>query len=337
VESRRYLSREDETQEQGFDRTEYCRMPHTSPVRKYFRWMTIAAAFGFLTNSCISQQLLSWQGSVDRAASTAPNARIVVLDVKTGRLLATHRLNEAARTLAAPGSTLKPLVLYGLIAAGRWNPATRVACDRGLVVAGHRLACTHPASAPFNAREALTWSCNSYFATVARTLEPGELGRLLRPSGLLSVTGLANASGRTPEEASAEFREPRNVDAMQLALLGVEGVRVTPLEMATAYRWLALQLDAHPDSDAARIVRAGLEDSASFGMAGEASHGGVPVAGKTGTAESAGSDGTHGWFTGFSPLDRAQTIVTVYLPSGRGTDAARVAGEVLAHARQERR
>jgi cell division protein FtsI/penicillin-binding protein 2 len=107
--------------------------------------------------------------------------------------------------------------------------------------------------------------------------------------------------------------------------------------MATAYRWLALQLDAHPDSDAARIVRAGLEDSASFGMAGEASRGGVPVAGKTGTADSAGSDETHGWFAGFSTVDRAQTIVTVYLPSGRGADAARLAGEVLAHAQQERR
>jgi len=293
-------------------------------------------AWVILGDSCSAQQLLGWQGSVDRAARIAPNARIVVLDVKTGRLLAAHRLNEAARTLAAPGSTLKPLVLYGLIAAGRWNPATRVACDRGLVVAGHRLACSHPASTPFNAREALTWSCNSYFAAVAHTLEPGELGRLLSSSGLLSVTGLANASGGTPDEATAEFREPQSADAMQLALLGVDGVRVTPLEMASAYRWLALQLGAHPDSDAARIVRAGLEDSASFGMAGEASQGGVPVAGKTGTADSAGSEATHGWFAGFSPVDRAQAVVTVYLPSGRGADAARLAGDVFAHAQRER-
>jgi hypothetical protein len=218
--------------------------------------MTIAAVLGILGDACSSQQSLGWQGSVDRAARTAPNARIVVLDVKTGRLLAAHRLNEAARTLAAPGSTLKPLVLYGLIAAGRWNPATRVACDRGLVVAGHRLACSHPASAPFNAREALTWSCNSYFAVVARTLEPGELGRLLRPSGLLSVTGLANASGRAPGEASAEFREPRNVDAMQLALLGVEGVRLIaglPCN-STRTRILTLPVSSAPDLRTQRVL-----------------------------------------------------------------------------------
>jgi len=51
---------------------------------------------------------------------------------------------KAARTLAAPGSTLKPLALYELITAGRWNPDRRVACNRKLVVAGHSLACTHP-------------------------------------------------------------------------------------------------------------------------------------------------------------------------------------------------
>ena len=50
-------------------------------------------------------------------------------------------------------------------------------------------------------------------------------------------------------------------------LLGVEGIRVTPLELAVAYRWLALQFAAHPDIEAAQVVRAGIEDSASFGMA----------------------------------------------------------------------
>jgi cell division protein FtsI/penicillin-binding protein 2 len=178
---------------------------------------------------------------------------------------------------------LKPLVLYALVGAGRWNPANRVACNRQLVVAGHRLACTHPLAPPFDAREALTWSCNSYFAAVARNLEPGELGRLLRPTGLLGPTGLA------PQEAVAEVRDPHSADAEPLTLLGVDSVRVTPLELATAYRWLALELAAHADSEAARVVRTGLVDSASFGMAGQASLGGVAVLGKTGTAEGASS------------------------------------------------
>jgi cell division protein FtsI/penicillin-binding protein 2 len=248
-----------------------------------------------------------------------------VLDIASGHLLAAHQLNDASRTLAAPGSTLKPLILYRLVSAGRWNPASRVACNRQLVVAGHRLACTHPLAPPFDAREALTWSCNTYFAAVARTLHPGELGQLLRPTGLLGVTGL----GR--DEAVAEFREPDSDDAKQLALLGVEGVRVTPLELAEAYRWLAMEMAAHPDSDAAQVVREGLADSASFGMAGRASLGGVAVMGKTGTAEGVASSRTHGWFVGLAPAEKPTVVIAVYLPAGRGADAANLAGEILAN------
>jgi cell division protein FtsI/penicillin-binding protein 2 len=272
----------------------------------------------------------AWQSAVERAAREAPEARIIVLDIASGRLLAASQLNDAARTLAAPGSTLKPLVLYGMVSTGWWNSASRIACNRQLVVAGHRLACTHPLGPPFDAREALTWSCNTYFAAVARTLHPGELGRLLRPTGLLGVTGLAR------DEAVAEYREPDSVDAEQLALLGVEGVRVTPLELAAAYRWLAIELAAHPDSDAAHVVRKGLEDSASFGMAGQASLGGVAVIGKTGTAEGVASSRSHGWFAGLVPAEKPKIVVVVYLPAGRGADAAHVAGLILANAPRER-
>lgn len=272
----------------------------------------------------------AWQTAVEGAARQSPQARIVVVDIASGRLLASHHLSEAARTLAAPGSTLKPLVLYSLIRAGRWNPSRRVACNRQLVIAGRSLACAHPPAPPFDAQEALTWSCNSYFATVARSLEPGELGRLLRRTGLLSATGLA------PNEAVAEFREPDSADSRQLTLLGVDGVRVTPLELARAYRWLALELAVHADSDASQVVRTGLEDSASFGMAGQVSLGGVAVLGKTGTAESEASSRTHGWFVGLAPAQNPKVVIVVFLPSGRGADAAHVAGELLANAHPER-
>jgi cell division protein FtsI/penicillin-binding protein 2 len=303
-------------------------------VHRILRLIAVAAIFlavspGALSAFC-QTAAPSWPSAVERAARDAPEARIVVLDIASGHLLAAHQLNDASRTLAAPGSTLKPLVLYGLVSAGRWNSASRVACNRQLVVAGHRLACTHPIAPPFDAREALTWSCNTYFAAAARSLRRGELGQLLRPTDLLGVTGLAT------NEAIAEFREPDSADAEQLTLLGVDGVRVTPLELAEAYRWLAMELAAHSDSDAAQVVRAGLADSASFGMAGQASLGGVRVMGKTGTAEGVASSRTHGWFVGMAPAEKPKIIIAVYLPSGRGADAAHVAGEILANAPPER-
>jgi cell division protein FtsI/penicillin-binding protein 2 len=239
----------------------------------------------------------------------APEARIVVVDIPTGRLLAASYLSQAARTLATPGSTLKPLALYGLLASKRWDPARRVACTRKLRIAGRSLNCSHPPADPMNAREALTWSCNTYFATVAGGIAAGDLRALLAPTGLLSQTGLA------PAEAIAEFRDPRTPDENRLTLLGVDGIRVTPLELATAYRWLALQLAAHTETQAAQVVRSGLTDSASFGMAGAAGLGGVPVAGKTGSAGPESGGQTHGWFVGLAPSSGPRVVVAVYLPA----------------------
>lgn len=279
----------------------------------------------------VAAQTRTWQNAVDLATQSAPESRIVVVEVASGRLLATHHLRDAAQTLAAPGSTLKPLVLYQLLAAGRWSATTHVPCDRSLVIAGQRLACSHPQSAPFDARGALTWSCNRYFAEVAQAIKPGELGPLLRATGLLGTTGLASP------EATADFREPRSVTDQQLAVLGVKGVRVTPLELAIAYRWLAREMTAHANTSAAQTVRVGLLDSATFGIAGEASAGEVAVAGKTGTAESTATSRTHGWFVGLAPAERPQVVIAVYLPSSRGADAAAVAGALLARAPLEHR
>ena len=273
---------------------------------------------------CVPGSAQSWQRAVDQATATVPESRIVVIDVANGHLIASHRPDLAARTLAAPGSTLKPLLLFTLVSSGRWQPDQRISCNGQLVVNGRRLACSHPPAPPFDSQEALTWSCNTYFAAVARSLNPGDLGRILRPTGILSPTRLEG------NEAIAKFSEPPTVEARELAVLGVDGVRVTPLELAVAYRWLALELAAHKNSEAANVVRAGLEDSASFGMAGAVGLGGVPAAGKTGTAESAGSSQTHGWFAGLAPAVNPRVVVVVYMPSGRGADAARVAGDLLA-------
>ena len=289
------------------------------------RFMLMAAAIVCGACFCRPQPAPAWASAAAHAARLTPPARIVVIDIGSGRVLAASRLVEAARTLAAPGSTLKPLVLYGLIAGGRWDPSRRIACTRTLRIDGRSLACSHPLADPMDARQALAWSCNTYFATVGASLGPGELRRLLAPSGLLGQTGL------TADEAVAELRDPHTPEEASLAVLGVEGIRVTPLELAMAYRWLAVQLAAHPASNAAQIVAAGLSDSASFGIAAPASLGGVLVAGKTGTANLGPGTSSHGWFVGLVPAGQPSVVVTVYLPEGHGANAAAVAADLLAH------
>jgi len=265
-----------------------------------------------------------WQRAVDQATSESAHPRVLVLEVGSGHLLASAHLAEASRTPATPGSTLKPLILYFALASGRWNPERRVACSRQMRIGSHELNCTHPVVDPMNAQQALTWSCNSYFAELAEALSPQELRQALSERGLLAATGLAR------QENVAAFREPRTREQTQLAALGVEGIRVTLPELAEAYRSLAIELAAHRQTVASRTVTAGLTDSASFGMAGAASLGGVPIAGKTGTASAESGGPIHGWFVGLAPAESPQVVVAVYLLTGHGSDAAQVAAKLLA-------
>jgi peptidoglycan glycosyltransferase len=297
-------------------------MMDTLGVRASKLIMIVAVALAGVF-ACQAQHAPTWRSAAAHAANFSPQARIVVVDIASGHLLAASHLADAARTLAAPGSTLKPLVLFGLIASGRWDPSRRIACTRRLRIAGRSLNCSHAAADPMDARQALAWSCNTYFAAVASSLAPGEPRRLLAPTGLLGETGLA------PAEAMAEFRDPRTADEAGLTLLGVDGVRVTPLELAAAYRWLALQLDMHSGSVAAQVVQGGLADSASFGIAAPASFGGVAVAGKTGTANIGSGTPSHGWFAGLVPAAKPRVVVVVYLPAGHGVNAAQVAADLL--------
>ncbi len=288
----------------------------------------VSTTAGWAQSSRIAQGrtavVADWRRAIDHAAAAAPDARLLVVEIGSGRVLASAHLAEAGRTLATPGSTLKPLVLYFSIASGRWDAEHRVSCSRQLRIGNHQLNCSHPAAEPMDAQQALTWSCNSYFAELAGTLKPEELRRALSARGLLGATGL------TPQESVAAFREPRSREEVQLAALGVEGIRVTLLELAEAYRSLAIEMAAHPDTKAARTVMAGLADSASYGMAGAAALGGVAVAGKTGTASAERGSASHGWFLGLAPAESPQVVVAVYLPAGRGSDAAQVAGSLLA-------
>ena len=265
-----------------------------------------------------------WRHAVEQATREAPDARVLVLEIGSGDLLASARLGEASRAPATPGSTLKPLILYFALASGDWNPERRVACSREMHIGRHQLNCSHPVAEPMNAQQALTWSCNSYFAALAGTLSAAELRQALSARGLLAATGL------TAQEEVAAFREPRTREQIQLVALGVEGIRVTLLELAEAYRSLAIELAAHPGTAAAKTVTGGLADSASFGMAGAVSLGGVAIAGKTGTASAESSGVTHGWFVGLAPAESPRVVVAVYLPSGRGSDAAQVAASLLA-------
>jgi cell division protein FtsI/penicillin-binding protein 2 len=246
----------------------------------------------------------------------------VVLDVKSGRLVAAVRSPEAARQRSAPGSILKPLFLTAALEQREVLPQATVFCRRNLHIReGNRewnLACTHPQSnVAFTAKEALAYSCNQYFAALADRIPPG------RASAILKSYGLAQAPHLFAGEVWGTVATPENQEQKELLVLGVAGITVSPSQMAVAYRKLALELHDGPAPFDA--VREGLKDSVNYGMAHNAAVGGMAIAGKTGTASDPGQSWSHGWFAGTLDFDHQEYVAVIYLPRGNGADAARLA------------
>jgi cell division protein FtsI/penicillin-binding protein 2 len=241
-------------------------------------------------------------GSLDRLLDPGRGSALL-LDVRTRRLIATNSEMLAARTLMPPGSTLKPFVLAALLKRGKLRPDTSVLCPTRLSIGNRRFDCTHPRLVtPIRPDTALAYSCNCFVAKVAEQFDPGELSRELA--------------------SLAKRIEPATTpDMVRMQALGEAGVLITPLELALAYRQLALS--------ATGPILAGLEGAVEYGTAQQARVAGATVAGKTGSTRSA-AGGSIAWFAGFMPSRAAQVVVTVML-SGHsgGSDAAPVASQIL--------
>jgi penicillin-binding protein 2 len=81
------------------------------------------------------------------------------------------------------------------------------------------------------------------------------------------------------------------------------------------------------DSGNLQVLRQGMRQSVTDGVAKNAAVSNVAVAGKTGTAEFGpkldnGKYTTHGWFVGFAPYDNPQIAVVVFVQRGSGGDDA---------------
>jgi cell division protein FtsI/penicillin-binding protein 2 len=265
----------------------------------------------------------SLQDSVDRAFAGQSGAAVVVR-VRDNRILAAHNVPVLTRRVASPGSAIKPFVLALLLETGAIRPQDSIACRRSLTIAGRRLNCSHPPEfATFKAEEALALSCNSYFVTAAERIKPGELERRFRELGFTRPSGLL------PGEGQGRITTARSLAARQLLAIGVAGVEITPMELASAYLQLA-RLDPSSASAAQKVVLAGLRQATDYGLAHNAQSDKLPVAGKTGTASDPSGLYTHAWFAGFAPAAKPEVVVVVFVDRGRGSvEAANLARRIF--------
>lgn len=217
----------------------------------------------------------------------------IVLDGRSGAVLATCGVARRG----TPGSAIKPLLLDYALAHNIVRAETEVYCRRDLRIGARSLPCTHPPDQPvFDARSALAESCNTWFAAMGRRFTNEQLEDALK---------LTRLPHRSMSGATAEQRE--------LAVLGLEGVSASPVELASAYREMLGRANG--------VVAGGLRDSVAFGMAHPAFVRGLNIAGKTGTASDPGEAWTHGWFAG--ALDGR--VVVIFVPHGDGGTAATLA------------
>jgi stage II sporulation protein D len=234
------------------------------------------------------------------AATVVPSdAAYVVLRVSDGTVLADSGAS-ASQWALPPGSSVKPFVIEALLQSNKLRDNERFLCQGKLRVNGRNFTCSHPAHLPpFDVGQALAYSCNAAVLHWAQRFGPGELAAALRQNGFHLTA---------PESP--------------LMALGEDGIAVTPLEAAKAYRRLARS--AHP------AVLQGLTGAVAYGTAQAAGSSGISVAGKTGSAIT--TAGLHAaWFGGFAPATSPHVVVVV-ARQGRsgGSDAAPIAATLFA-------
>jgi penicillin-binding protein 2 len=287
-----------------------------------FAWLSLSVP-GFAQNSDTPANI-TLQHAVTRAMNGKAGAAVVV-DVASGKILASYHPEVAARRLALPGSSIKPFTLLALLEAAKVNPQTTLMCKRPLKIAGHNFDCSHAETAqPFNAVAALAYSCNTFFTTMANRLTAAELRNSLLRDGFGSPSGFA------ANEATGVVALTQNAAELQMQAIGEAGIHVTPFELLRAYQRLA-QMQPKHDATLDPLF-AGLDASVAYGIGHLAQpKSAMVVAGKTGTSLVEEGSWRHAWFGGYAPAANPEIALVIFLEKGTGpVDAAAVAQQIFA-------
>lgn len=252
-------------------------------------------------------------------------------------------IDRATQGLYPVGSTFKPIVAEAALASGLISSSSILPCTGSLTVGNRVFHNVEPAiNADLTLPEALEISCDTWFYRLGVGFYARHnyaLEQWARRLGIGRPTGID-----LPGEASGQI--PKAVyegDSVNLSI-GQGALLVTPLQLAVAYSALAnggtivrphvasaiisptgrvLRRLRFPARERLRLVglqaiRDGLYRAAHDpGGTSAAIFGGfpVPVAGKTGTAQtSAGSD--HSWYASWAPAGHPRVVVVVLIEHG---------------------
>ncbi len=258
------------------------------------------------------------------------------------------RINRAVEAAYEPGSTFKVITMAAALERGLVEPHEVIDCGNGSIRVRGITIRDHKRFDRLSATEVLEQSSNIGAIRIGLRLTSDELYETIRRFGIGRRTGVA-----LPGEAYGVLRDPSAWSGVSQASLSFgQEVAVTPLQMLTAIaavgnggvlqppRILLRELDPEgrvveefPPAEGStilgpstvrsllRMMRLVVEE----GTAKGARMSGYSAAGKTGTAEKIGPDGTYAanryiaTFAGFTPADHPELAILVLLDEPKGS------------------
>jgi cell division protein FtsI (penicillin-binding protein 3) len=299
--------------------------------------------------------------------SVAVSGSVVVMDVKTGEILAmvnqpsynpnnrSERQSDVFRNRAVtdsfePGSTIKAFSIASALDSGLYKPDSMVDTHPGWISIDRHLVRDEHNNGMINLAQILQVSSNVGTTKVILSLPPNELWSLLHRVGFGETTGIG-----FPGEQSGSLVARHKWAPFTLATLAFGyGISATPIQLASAYSIFAtagvkvpvslLKLDKPPQGEpvlkpeVAEEMLDLLETVTSTkGATGQLARvPGYRVAGKTGTAVMAGPHGylKHHYtstFVGIAPVSNPRLVVAVIIhdPQGKHYYASYVSAPVF--------
>jgi peptidoglycan glycosyltransferase len=264
-------------------------------------------------------------------------------------------LNRALRETYPPGSTFKLVTAAAALESGRYTPDSKV--DNSAVLDLPQTTATLPnenggpcTSGEATLTVALENSCNVSFGAVGLDLGDAALRDQARKFGFDSAYEVPMRS------VASHFPESLNPPQTAQSAIGQFDVRATPLQMAMvaaaiANRGVVMEpylvqqvrgpklevLDTHKPRSLGEAVSPQTASQLTGMMVkvveqGTGTNGripGVPVAGKTGTAQQGGGRTPHAWFVSFAPADTEPKVAVAVLVED-GADQPEISGNGLA-------
>jgi cell division protein FtsI (penicillin-binding protein 3) len=317
-----------------------------------------------LTLDATLQQFVENELQAAVSARRADAGVAVVMDPSTGEILAManaprfdpnnaslapaeQRRNRLVADTYEPGSTFKGILAAAAIQAGVVRPSDRIYCEGGSLSVGNRVVHDHEPYGWLTVSDVIKHSSNIGAAKIGERLGSARFGKAISDFGFGRLSGID-----LPGEVPGLLTRPEKWARINLATISFgQGIAVTPLQLLRAYAAIANggklmrpyivrrvvaadgsvvhentpQVMGQPISrETAAVVTRMLRGVVEEGTGKQARVDGIPVAGKTGTAQKVdGKTGRYSArarmssFVGFVPADAPRFVILVVIDSPR--------------------